>query len=138
MSPETFIQCGSRAMSDSVFVKSEFILLVATSVLLPLAIYVYMLVTRFISRWTVLSLAAVLIGLSAVDIILLQHLVDMARKTPSTLDDKLFTTGLSISLYLLPAVFAGLGVNLLSHVLTSHLAKAARASDPDRPCAENG
>ena len=65
-----------------------------------------------------------LITLAGANVYLLQRLTAQAGTTPSTLDDKLFASELSVALYLLPAVFAGIGVNLLSHALISHLTKA--------------
>ena len=38
-------------------------------------------------------------------------------------DDRLFTGEISIALYLLPAFFAGIGVNLLSHVRIDYVSK---------------
>lgn len=42
------------------------------------------------------------------------------------LDDAVFTSELATALYLLPALFAGIGVNMLSHILISHLAQAEK------------
>ncbi len=111
-------------MGQTVFLKVEFFMLVATSVFLPCAIYGFLLLTRSISRWTVLALAVLLIALSAIDVILLQQLAGQSKATPSLMDDSIFATELSVTLYLLPAVFAGIGVNLISHVLTRHLDEA--------------
>jgi len=112
-------------MSDSGFLHIEFLGLILTSVLIPCAIYLFLLLTKSVSRWTVLGLAVVLIALSAVDVILLQHLAEIAKPTPSRLDN-LFSEEISLALYLLPAVFAGIGVNLVSHILISHLKDAER------------
>ncbi len=111
-------------MKSSVFVELEFLLLVVSSILLPILIYGYLLLTRLISRWTVLFLGVVLIGLSGVDFVLLQFVAEKAKNTLSLVDDRLFLTEMSVALYLLPVVFAGIGVNLASHVLLEHL-KAA-------------
>ena len=39
----------------------------------------------------------------------------------------------TISLYLLPALFAGIGINLVSHVLIYHLASAEHRFDQNHP-----
>lgn len=119
-------------MKASIFFEIEFILLVASSVFLPIGIYVFLLLKRAISRWTVLLLAIVLITLSGADVFLLQALAEQARTTTSQFDDKLFSSELSVALYLLPAVFAGVGVNLISHVLTRHLEDAEERFDRQR------
>lgn len=77
-------------------------------------------------RNTVLSLGVLLILLAGVDIFLLQQLNGFAQTSPSLADDALFVSELSIALYLLPALFAGLGINLISHVLINHLVDAER------------
>jgi diguanylate cyclase (GGDEF)-like protein len=56
----------------------------------------------------------------------------MAKATGSLLDDKIFSGQLSLTLYLFPAVFAGLGVNLLTHVLVNHLNEAETEFDKER------
>jgi hypothetical protein len=43
----------------------------------------------------------------------------------------IFSSELSMALYLLPAVFAGIGVNLLSHVLIGHLNEAEQKFDQE-------
>jgi hypothetical protein len=111
-------------MKSHVFFEIEFIFLIGSSVLLPAGIYAFLLLTKSISRWTVLFLAVTLIALSGADVFLLQTLAEQAKTTTSLFDDKLFSSELSVALYLLPAVFAGIGVNLISHVLTRHLEDA--------------
>ena len=99
----------------------DFFLLVTTSLLLPAGIYATLLLKRSISQWTVLVLALVLITLSGIDFVLLQKLAEKAKLSSSAFDDRMFVTKLSMALYLLPAVFAGIGVNLVSHVVIRHL-----------------
>lgn len=99
----------------------NFFLLVTTSLLLPAGIYATLLLKRSISQWTVLVLALVLITLSGIDFVLLQKLAEKAKLSSSAFDDRMFVTELSMALYLLPAVFAGIGVNLVSHVVIRHL-----------------
>jgi hypothetical protein len=62
----------------------------------------------------------------------MQHLAGMAKNTPSLLDDRIFASEISVALYLLPVLFAGIGVNMISHVLTSHLVDAERQFDREK------
>ena len=55
---------------------------------------------------------------------LLQPNAAQANSTPSLAEDAWFSSELTIALYLLPVVFGGIGVNLISHVLLRHLAEA--------------
>jgi hypothetical protein len=57
----------------------------------------------------------------------------MAKLTPSLADDKIFVSEVSIALYLLPAMFGGIGINLLSHVLISHLYSAEKRFKKEHP-----
>jgi hypothetical protein len=116
-------------MSSSVFVEARFWILVITSVIAPLGIYLVLLRKRAISRPTVLIFGFVLVVMAGVDVYLLQALARLARATASTVDDALFASELSIGLYLLPVLFGGIGVNLVSHVLVSHLEHAETRFD---------
>ncbi len=111
-------------MSHSVFVESEFWLLVLCSLLLPVVIYWRLLVKRTVSRNTVLVLGVVMVLMSGLDVVLLQHLAAHASTTASRADDAIFLSELSLALYLLPLSFGGIGVNLISHVLIRHLERA--------------
>jgi hypothetical protein len=73
---------------------------------------------------TVLLFGFVLVAKSGVTIFLLQRLAVMAKSTPSLLDDRIFDSALSVALYFVPIIFAGIGVKMLSHGLISHLADA--------------
>ena len=107
-----------------VFLEIEFLTLVTFSLILPVGIYWFLLKRPSISRFSVIGLAIVLIVIAGIDVCLLQVMADMSKATSSVLDDQLFASGLSVALYILPVVFAGLGVNLLSHVLIDHLHRA--------------
>ncbi len=120
-------------MYQSVFIKTEFFFLVLFSLILPIAIYAYMMWKQAISRKTVLFLAIVLIVLSGIDILLLQQLKGQAELSPSLIDNALFSSELSLALYLLPALFAGIGVNVMSHLLISHLSQAEKRFDREHP-----
>src|SRR4051812_42660698 len=100
-------------MSNSVFVHLEFWLLVVFSLIVPTAIYVWLLYKRAISRITVLVLGIVLVLVSALDVVLLQRLEHDAKLTPSIADDHLFISEVTLALYLLPLIFAGIGINMM-------------------------
>jgi hypothetical protein len=117
---------------ESVFFEAEFLALIVFSFILPVGIYFYMMWKRAISRKTVLIFGSILIGISGVDIFLMQRLAVMARNSSSLIDDRIFVSEISVALYLLPVLFAGIGVNLISHVLTNHLTDAERQFDREQ------
>jgi hypothetical protein len=116
-------------LHESVFLEKEFFLLVIFSLLFPALIYGTMWLRRAISRGTVLIFGFVLIVISGMDIYLLQILSSMAKHSPSMLDDKIFSSEISVALYLLPALFAGTGINVVSHILINHLNEAESRFD---------
>jgi len=118
-------------MTNSVFLEVDFFALIIFSLILPVSLYSYLMWKRAISRNTVLLFAVILIALSGVDVFLLQRLKLMAKLSMSLLDDHVFRSELSLALYLIPAVFAGIGVNMISHVLISHLADAEQRFDSE-------
>lgn len=120
-------------MSLSVFVEVRFWVLVVFSLVLPGGIYALLLATRSISRPAVLGFGIALVLIAGVDVYLLQSLATLAKKTPSLEDDAVFLSELSIALYILPVVFGGIGVNLISHVLLHHLSGAERRFDREHP-----
>ena len=111
-------------MSQSVFVELRFWALVVFSLVLPAGLYAGLLATRSISRGAVLAFGVVLVLVAGVDVYLLQTLASLARGTHSLADDALFLSELRIALYVLPLMFGGIGVNLISHVLLRHLFEA--------------
>lgn len=114
------------SLPQSVFSLIEFWVLVLTSLVLPVAIYATLMARRSISGGTILAFAVALVALAGIDVFLLQSLATLARATSSEADDFLLLNEISTALYLLPAVFAGIGVNLASHVLIRHLTAAER------------
>ena len=120
-------------MPSTVFVQAEFWFLILFSVVVPAAIYVGLLYTRSISRITVLLLGIVLLAVSALDVYLLQLVQGESRLTPSLADDKLFLSEVTLALYLLPLLLAGVGINMISHVLIEHLGEAERKYDEEQP-----
>ena len=119
-------------MNESVFLKLEFGLWVMFSIILPVGIYGYLLWKKAISRFSVLAFGVILILISGVTVFLLQRLSEMAKLSPALLDDRIFSSEISVALYLLPAVFGGIGVNTISHVLITHLTNAERAFDEEK------
>ena len=102
----------------------------AGSIVLPFGIYAALLMKREISPVLMFGLGLVL--LAGFDVYLLQSLATLARHSPSLADDTLFVTELSVALYLLPALSAGIGINMVSHVLISHLVQAEAQFERDR------
>ena len=88
---------------------------------------------RAISRFTVLFLGVVLVLISGFDVYLMQNLKEMARHTTSAMDDRFFISELSIGFYLIPVLFGGVGVNLVSHVLIRHLNEAENQFEKEHP-----
>lgn len=109
---------------SSVFTQWAFWLLVVFSLVLPVGIYGALWRKRAISPNTVLFFGCALVVVAGVDVYLLQILATAARRTPSLADDTVFTSELYTALYLLPAMFGGIGVNIMSHVLIRHLFEA--------------
>lgn len=113
-------------MSNSVLAELKFWLVLLVSVVLPFGIYGALMVKRVIARTTVLVLGFSLVVIAGVDVYFLQSLAAAAKLTPSLVDDAIFGSEISLPLYLLPAMFGGVGVNVISHILVSHLVKAER------------
>ena len=111
-------------MKDSVFVEFYFWLLVVCSLIAPVIIYLAFLSKRAVSRTAILMLGLALVAISGIDVFLLQILQNMSKLSPSLLDDAVFNSEVTIGFYLLPALFAGVGIDVISHVLIRHLDKA--------------
>ena len=111
-------------MHDSVFLQLDFWLLVLFSLIVPFTIYAFLYRKRAIARLTVLLLGLALIAIAGGDLVLLRRLEGAASRSVSMVDDRWFASEVSIALYLLPALFAGIGINLVSHVLIAHLTGA--------------
>jgi hypothetical protein len=109
---------------DSVFAELRFWLMLLVSFVLPFCIYGVLLAKRAISRPTALLLGFTLVAIAGLDVFFLQNLAAAAKLTPSLADDAVFLSEMSMALYLLPAMFGGIGVNVISHVLNRHLDEA--------------
>ena len=110
----------------SILLEARFWILMLGSVVLPFSIYAVLMLKRAISRSTLLLLGFSLTAIAGFDVYVLQQLSKLAAHTLSSLDDAVFASEISIALYLLPALFAGLGINVISHVLNTHLDAAER------------
>ncbi|MES2356495.1 MAG: hypothetical protein V4568_19260 [Pseudomonadota bacterium] len=111
-------------MNDSVFFRSEFFLLILFSLLMPAAIYALLLVKKAVTPLAFFIFGMMLLILSSFDIVLLQHLASAAKQSPSLLDDQLFASEVSLAIYLLPLLSAGIGTNIVSYVLIGHFTKS--------------
>ena len=107
--------------------------MVVTSVVLPACIYGMLLVKRAISPWTVMLLGLALVMIAGLDVYFLQSLSVAVTSSPSLADDAVFVSEVSVALYLLPAMFAGVGINLMSHVLVRHLVEAEQRFRNEHP-----
>jgi len=124
-------------MINSVFAELDFWLMTAVSLVLPFLIYGLLLMKRSVSRVSVLLLGLALVVIAGFGVWFLQHLQIRVRGTLSLADDALFDSEVSIALYLFPLMFGGVGVNLISHVLVTHLVGAERRFDRSHPGAAN-
>lgn len=120
-------------MGDTVFVEIKFWLLLAFSLVLPILIYALLLKKRSISRGAVLAFGLVLVALAGIDVYLLRSLEALAKISPSLADDAIFVSEVSVALYVFPILLGGIGVNLISHVLITHLQAAERLFDKEHP-----
>jgi len=119
-------------MQNSVFLRLEFFLLVAFSIVVPIAIFTLMLAKRAISRLTVFLFSLALIVLAGINVVLLRQLAHLAKLNAAAIGSNVFFSEISIMLYLLPAVLAGIGVNVISHLLIAHLKHAEEQFDENR------
>ncbi|MDO9111328.1 MAG: hypothetical protein Q7U40_11775 [Desulfatirhabdiaceae bacterium] len=108
-------------MDKTAFLRIEFYLLVVFSLLLPSAIYFQLIIKRIFSRITMFLLGLAMIMMSGVDLVLLQKLSAIAVQSSDLADDVIFGSEFSMALYLLPLILAGLGINVISHILHSHM-----------------
>lgn len=113
-------------MEQTVFVEMKFWLLVLFSLIAPIGIVWVLLAMQTVSRGHLLAFGLVLVAIAGFDIYLLQALARLSRLTPSRVDDAVFDSEITVGLYVLPALLAGVGVNVTSHVLIQHLTDAQR------------
>lgn len=117
-------------MQATAFAELEFWLLILTSVLAPALVWGMVLAKRTASRTTIPVLGLLLVVISGISFYLLQMLATHAKNSPSLADDGLFASELTLSLYLIPALFAGIGINFISDRLIGHVRE--NSIDDDR------
>lgn len=117
-------------MQATAFAELEFWLLILTSVLAPALVWGMVLAKRTASRTTIPVLGLLLVVISGVSFYLLQMLATHSKNSPSLADDSLFASELTLSLYLIPALFAGIGINFISDRLIGHVRE--NSIDDDR------
>jgi hypothetical protein len=110
-------------VSSTVFTEIRFWLLIVFSVVLPFSIYVILMAKRAISRFAVLLFGMTLVTIAGIDFYLLHSLAGEIKRA-ATADDAVLIDEISFALYILPALFAGIGINVVSHILVSHLVEA--------------
>ncbi len=110
-------------VSTTVFTEIRFWLLIVFSIILPFCIYGVLMVKRAISRLAVLLFGITLVMIAGVDVYLLHSFSAEIKRTASA-DAALLVDEISFALYVLPALFAGVGINVVSHILVSHLVDA--------------
>jgi hypothetical protein len=120
-------------MPSSVWIEAQFWALVLCSMLLPLAIIVHLIRAVAIRRYVLMGFALALLALACADFILLGHVASLAYRTPDLLDDRLFLSEASAAFYILPLLCAGVGINLLSFVITQHLRIVGGTSGAGKP-----
>jgi hypothetical protein len=120
-------------LATTVFSEVKFWLMVASSIILPLGMYAVLMLKRAISPRTTLALGFALVAIAGLDVYFLQILAAEARLTRSLADDAVFVSEVSLALYLIPVMFGGIGVNVISHVLVRHLDKANRRFEQTHP-----
>ena len=120
-------------MSTTVFAELKFWLLIVFSIVLPACVYAAMMAKRAISRNTTLLLGLTFVAIAGVDVYLLRSVQESARISPSVADDAVFLSEISLALYLLPAMFGGVGINIVSHVIVAHLDDAEKRFRKEHP-----
>lgn len=123
-------------MQATAFAELEFWFLILSSALAPALIWGMVLAKRTASRTTILVLGLVLVVISGVSFYLLQMLATHSKNSPSLADDSLFASELTLSLYLIPALFAGIGINFISDRLIGHVRE--NSIDGDRTPRQDG
>ncbi|HEX7646148.1 MAG TPA: GGDEF domain-containing protein [Noviherbaspirillum sp.] len=119
-------------MTNSVFFQRDFFLLLVFSVFTPIAGYLYLFKRSSVSRRAVLLLALLLMVMAGADVVLIQSLAAAAKAAAEPIEKKIFSSEISVALYVLPLVSAGLGINLASHSLFRHLSESEENFERER------
>lgn len=107
--------------------------MMVASVVMPFGIYSYLILKRAISKKTTLIFGFALVAIAGMDVYFLKVLSAAAKLSPSLADDTIFVSEISLALYLVPAMFGGIGVNIISHVLVKHLDEAHQRFKKEHP-----
>ncbi len=94
--------------------------LVIISLLFPGSIIFYLTRKQSRNRYAILFCGIALVILAGVDMLILQRLGVLAKATSMKWDDPIFSSELSIALYVLPLTCAGIGIDIISYVITCH------------------
>ena len=108
-------------MNNPIYLELEFWGVLACSAILPMCIFTWMTWKRSLSRLVIIIIGLLLVCIAGANVIFLRLLSTKAKATSNILDDKLFVSEISIALYIIPLILAGIGVNLASHVLCNHI-----------------
>ena len=120
-------------MQSSVFVELKFWLLIVVSVVVPVFMYFLQRRRHAVSPQFVLTFGLVLIAISGLDVYLLQTLAAESRLTHSLMDNAIFNSEMSLSLYAFPFLFGGVGINMVSDMLVGHLMNAEERYEQQHP-----
>ena len=113
-------------MQSTVFVELKFWLLIVVSVVVPMFMYLLQRRKNEVSPAFVFVFGLVLIAISGLDVYLLQALATESRFTHSLMDNAIFNSEMSLSLYVFPFLFGGIGINMVSDMLVGHLMSAEK------------
>ena len=116
-------------MDTTVFAELKFWLPVLFSLVAPVGIYGLLMRKRAISRTAVLLFGLALVAIAGIDVFLLRSLVVLVRDGAADSASPVFGSEVSLALYIFPILYGGIGVNLISHILISHLLAAERKFD---------
>ncbi|MFZ6676555.1 hypothetical protein [Undibacterium sp. Tian12W] len=120
-------------MENTIFSELKFWLMMIASVVMPFGIYSYLILKKAISKKTTLIFGFALVAIAGMDVYFLKVLSAAAKLSPSLADDTIFVSEISLALYLVPAMFGGIGVNIISHVLIKHLDEANQRFKKEHP-----
>ncbi len=108
-------------MNQIIYLEFEFWGLLVCTLILPFVIFLWMMWKKTFARISLILIGILLVFLSGLDAVFLQRLSAKAKASADLFDDRIFVSEISITLYIIPLILAGVGVNLASHVLCNHL-----------------
>jgi hypothetical protein len=120
-------------VENTIFSELKFWLMMIASIVMPFGIYSYLILKKAISKKTTLIFGFALVAIAGMDVYFLKVFSAAAKLSPSLADDTIFVSEISLALYLVPAMFGGIGVNIISHVLIQHLDEANQRFKKEHP-----